>query len=48
MNFVTHFLRSSRGQDVICVIVVYLAKNAHFLPISMKMLMEKLTRFYIS
>ncbi|WVZ24011.1 hypothetical protein V8G54_002555 [Vigna mungo] len=47
MDFVTHLPRSSKGHDSIWVIVDRLTKSAHFLPINLRMSMEKLAELYI-
>ncbi|WVZ09239.1 hypothetical protein V8G54_013769 [Vigna mungo] len=47
MDFVTHLPRSSKGHDSIWVIVDRLTKCAHFLPINLRMSMEKLAELYI-
>ena len=47
MDFVTHLLRSIKGHDVIWVIVDRLTKCTHFLPINLRMSMDKLVELYI-
>ena len=47
MDFVYGLLKMSRGQDAVWVIVDRLTKSAHFIPVSMKYKMEKLTELYI-
>jgi len=47
MNFVTHLSRSVRGHDSIWVIVDRLTKCAHFLPINLKMSLDKLDELYV-
>jgi len=47
MDFVTHLLRSVKGHDAIWVIVDRLTKFAHFLPINMRMSMDKIIELYI-
>jgi len=47
MDFVTHLPRSVRGHDSIWVIVDRLTKCAHFLPINLKMSLDKLTKLYV-
>jgi len=48
MDFVTHLPRSLRKHDSIWVIVDRLTKTAHFLPIDLRISMEKLVQIYIS
>src|ERR1044072_6605329 len=47
MDFVTGLPRTSLGHDTIWVMVDRLTKAAHFLPISIKSSLEKLTQIYI-
>jgi len=47
MDFVTHLPRSVKGHDAIWVIVDRLTKCAHFLPINLRMSMDKLAELYI-
>jgi len=47
MNFVTHLPRSVRGHDVVWVIVDWLTKSAHFLPMNLRIFMTKLAQTYI-
>ncbi|GJX12130.1 putative reverse transcriptase domain-containing protein [Tanacetum coccineum] len=47
MYFVTKLLKTSTGQDTIWVIIDYLTKSAHFLPMKENDSMEKLTGKYL-
>nr|GEY48145.1 putative reverse transcriptase domain-containing protein [Tanacetum cinerariifolium] len=47
MDFVSGFLRTPSGYDMIWVIVDRLTKSAHFLPMKKTNSMEKLTRLYL-
>ncbi|GJU92829.1 putative reverse transcriptase domain-containing protein [Tanacetum coccineum] len=47
MDFVTKLPKTSTGQDTIWVIVDWLTKSAHFLPMKENDSMEKLTRQYL-
>ena len=47
MNFVSGLSRIQRGYDAIWIIVDRLIESAHFLPISMKYSLEKLTKLYL-
>ncbi|GJS94404.1 putative reverse transcriptase domain-containing protein [Tanacetum coccineum] len=47
MDFVTKLPKTSTGQDTIWVIVDFLTKSAHFLPMKETDSMEKLTRQYL-
>ncbi|CAA0816700.1 Unknown protein, partial [Striga hermonthica] len=46
MDFVTGLPRSSEHHDAIWVVVDRLTKDAHFLPVSMKMSLDKLAEIY--
>ena len=47
MGFVTHLPRTTKGNDLIWVIVDKLTKCAHFLAINQKMSMDKLAELYV-
>ena len=47
MDFVTHLPRSSRGHDVVWVIMDRLTKSAHFLVVRMTFTLEEFDRLYI-
>ena len=47
MDFVTHLPRTSRGHDVVWVIVDRLTKSAHFLIVRMTFTLEEFGRLYI-
>ena len=47
MDFVTHFPRTSRGHDIVWVIVDRLTKLAHFLAVQMTFTLEDFIRLYI-
>ena len=47
MDFVSGLVRIQRDHDAIWVIVDRLTKSTHFLPISMKYSLEKLTKLYL-
>ena len=47
MDFVTHFPWTSRGHDVVWVIVDRLTKSAHFLAVQMTFTLEEFCRLYI-
>ena len=47
MDFVSGLPKMSRGQDAIWVIMDKLTKSAHFIPVSMRYKMERLTKLYI-
>ena len=47
MDFVTHLPRTQRRHDVVCVIVDWLTKSAHFLAVRMTFTLEELCRLYI-
>ena len=47
IDFVTHLPRTSRGHDVVWVIVDRLTKSTHFLAIRMTFILEKFCRLYI-
>ena len=47
MDFVTHLPRTSRGHDLVWVIVDRLAKSAHFLAMQMTFTLEQFCRLYI-
>ena len=47
MDFVTHLPRSVKGHYAIWVIVDRLTKCAHFLPINLRMSMDKLAELYV-
>ena len=47
MNFMTHLLQTSRGQDAVWVIVDRLTKSAHFLAVQMTFTLEEFGRLYI-
>ena len=47
MDFVTHLLRTSRGHDVVWVIVDWLTKLTHFLVMWMTSTMEEFYRLYV-
>nr|GEZ32606.1 putative reverse transcriptase [Tanacetum cinerariifolium] len=47
MDFITKLLKTSSGQNTICVIVDRLTKSTHFLPMKETDSMEKLTRQYL-
>ena len=47
MDFVTHLPRTSRGHDVVWVIVDRLTKLAHFLIVWMTFTLEEFGRLYI-
>jgi len=47
MDFVTHLPRSVRGHDAVWVIVDQLTKNAHFLPVNLRISMTNLAQLYI-
>jgi len=48
MDFVTHLPRTLRKHDSVWVIVDRLTKTAHFLPIDLRISMQKLAQIYIS
>jgi len=47
MDFVTHLPRSTKGHDLVWVIVDRLTKCAHFLPMNQKWSMDKLAELYV-
>jgi len=47
MDFVTGLPKSPQGHDAIWVIVDRLTKSAHFLPIQINYLMDKLAQVYL-
>ena len=47
MDFVTHFPWTSRGNEVVWVIMGMLTKSAHFLPMRMTFTLEAFCRLYI-
>ena len=47
MDFVTHFPRTSRGHDVVWVIVNQLTKSTHFLALQMTFTLEEFCKLYI-
>ena len=47
MDFVTHLPRTSRGHDLVWVIVDRLTKLAHFLAMQMTFTLEQFCRLYI-
>ena len=47
MDFVSGFPRASSGQDAVWVIIDWLMKIAHFLPIKMTYSMDRLAELYI-
>ena len=47
MDFVSGFPQASSGQDAIWVIIDWLTKTAHFLPIKMTYSMDQLAKLYI-
>src|ERR1044072_9444762 len=47
VDFVSGLPRTSTGHDAIWVVVDQLTKSAHFLPISIKSPLEKLTQMYV-
>ncbi|XP_068502889.1 uncharacterized protein [Phaseolus vulgaris] len=47
MDFVTHLPRTLRKHDYVWVIVDKLTKTTHFLPIDLRISMQKLTQIYI-
>ena len=47
MDFVTHFPRTSRGHDVVWVIVDQLTKLAHFLAVRMAFTLEEFCKLYM-
>ena len=47
MDFVTHLPRTSRGHDMVWVIVDQLTKSAHFLVVWMTFTLEEFCRLYI-
>ena len=47
MDFMTHFPRTSRGHDAMCVIMDRLTKSAHFLAVQMTSTLEEFCRLYI-
>ena len=47
MDFVTHFPRTSRRHDAVCVIVDRLTKLTHFLSVRMTFTLKELCRLYI-
>ena len=47
MDFVTHLPRTSRGHDVVWVIVDRLSKSAHFLAVRMTFTLEEFCRLYM-
>ncbi|GKE15746.1 putative reverse transcriptase domain-containing protein [Tanacetum coccineum] len=48
MDFVTKLLRTSSGHDTIWVIMDWLTKSAHFLPMREDYKMDRLTRLYLN
>jgi len=46
MDFVTQLPRSTRGNDVVWVIVDRLTKSAHFLHVNLRISITKLTQIY--
>lgn len=48
MDFVTGLPNTAKGNDAIWVIVDRLTKSAHFIPIKISILLEKLAEIYIS
>ena len=47
MGFIVKLPRTARGVDTIWVIVDRLTKNAHFIPISENISVEKLADIYV-
>ena len=47
MDFVTHLPRTSRGHDVVWVIVDRLTKSSHFLAVWMTFTLEEFCKLYI-
>ena len=47
MDFVTHLPQTRRRHDVVWVIVDWLTKSAHFLPVRMTFTLEEFCRLYI-
>ena len=47
MDFVTHFPQTSRGHEVVWVIVDQLIKSGHFLAVQMTFTLEEFYRLYI-
>ena len=47
MDFVTHFPRTSRGHDVVWVIMDRLTKSVHFLAMRMTFILDEFSGFYI-
>ena len=47
MDFATHLPRTSRGHDVVWVIVDRLTKSAHFLALQMTFTLEEFYKLYV-
>ena len=47
MDFMSAFLRTQSGNEVVRVIVDRLTKSAHFIPLRIGYTMEKLAKLYI-
>jgi len=47
MDFVTGLPRSLQGHDAIWVVIDYLTKSAHFLPVQMSYSMKELAQIYL-
>ena len=47
MDFVTHLPQTRQRHDVVWVIVDWLTKSAHFLPVRMTFTLEEFCRLYI-